>query len=577
MQLPEIFEHILIFTSIIFGITTVALLITHIRTENLLRRKGNEQKQKMYQISMLKEIQDRVSYSLDVEKIIDVITGSLKKLFPYSTASSIVIKSDKLIFKSYIEEAVSHNFVNNVKNSMLASISALIENLPQTVEEQLSGVILNDNNNLSPSSFFHIPLVVNGKVMGLINVSSTKPNLYKEDEMTILYQITNQASQALAKLEDVLENEKEKLTSMIRSLADGIFMVDTKNQVLIINNAAKSFLNLDKNNPSYIEILHALGTSYNLQGKVNEAISKNMEIEEKEININNKVFQTFITPVHVENQGKEEVIGASILLHDITIEKEISKIKEDFTHMMVHELRAPLTAIKYSSEVILDNEEMLNEEREKLIKIIEEQSKTLLEGINSILDAAKIESGRFIINPSTSDIKEVIEKAITTFKPQADKKQIQLIMEPFSPVPLFEFDNLRISQVLNNLISNSLKFTPESGKIIVSVNVNKEKRQLIVSVSDNGMGISKNEQQDLFSKFYQIRKTPRELSKKGTGLGLYIVKGIIEAHNGNIWVDSEEEKGTTISFSLPLLQASTSEETEYKKVSVPPVVYKTIN
>ncbi len=577
MQLPEIFEHILIFASVIFGASTVFLLITHIRTENLLRKKENEQKQKMYQISMLKEIQDRVSYSLDVEKIIDVITGSLKKLFPYSTASSIVIKSDKLIFKSYIEEAVSHNFVNNVKSSMLASLSALIENLPQTTDDKLLGVILDDNNKLPPSSFFHIPLVVNGKVMGLINVSSTKPSLYKEDEMTILYQITNQASQALSKLEDVLENEKEKLTSMIGSLADGIFMVDTKNQVLIINNAAKSFLSLTNSSPTYVEILHSVGQGYDLQKKVNEAISKNIEVEEKEVNIKDKIFQTFITPVHVENQGKEEVIGASILLHDITIEKEISKIKEDFTNMMVHELRAPLTAIKYSSEVILDNKEMKNEEREKLIKIIDEQSKTLLEGINSILDAAKMESGRFTINPSTSDVKEIIEKTITTFKPQADKKQIQLSVIPFNPIPLFEFDKLRISQVLNNLVSNSLKFTPESGKITVSVNVSKEKQQLIISVSDNGVGIPKNEQQDLFSKFYQIRKTPHELSKGGTGLGLYIVKGIVEAHNGNVWVDSEEGKGTAISFSLPLLRVSTSDEREYQKPIIPPIMHKTIN
>ncbi len=574
MQLPEL---ILFLTSLIFGISTIFLLITHIKTENLLRKKENEQKQKMYQISMLKEIQDRVSYSLDIERIIDVITGSLKKLFPFSTASSIVVKSDKLIFKSYIEEAISHDFVNHVKNSMLASLSALTENLPQTVEDQLSGVMLDDNNNLPPSSFFHIPLVINGKVAGLINVSSTKPNLYKEEEMTILYQITNQASQALSKLEDVLENEKEKLTSMIKSLADGIFMVDTNNQVLIVNNAAKKFLNLINDNPNYIEILNATNNRYDLQGKINEAISKNIELTEKEVTINERVFQTFITPVNVDNQGKKKVIGASVLLHDITIEKEVSKIKEDFTNMMVHELRAPLTAIKYSSEVILDDEEMNLEERRKLIKIIDQQSKTLLEGIGSVLDAAKMESGKFTIAPVLGNIKDTIEKTIATFKPQADKKQIKLILSPFNPLPKFEFDELRISQVLNNLVSNSLKFTPESGKIIISVKVSMEKQQLIISVSDNGIGIPKNEQQDLFSKFYQIRKTPRELSKGGTGLGLYIVKGIVEAHNGNIWVESEEGKGTTISFSIPLLKASVSEEAEYQKPIIPPIMHKTIN
>lgn len=576
MELPELVEHGLLFVSILFGLTTGILLILNIKTENLLKKREKDQRQKIYQVSMLKEIQDRIGYSLDVEKIVDVITGSLKKLFPYSTASSMVIKENKMIIKTYVEEPVSHAFISHVKNSMLASISALVEKPPTEIEEQLTGVMLDDKNYLSLASFFHIPLIVNNKVVGLINVSSTKQNLYKEEEMTILYQITNQASSALSKLEDVLEAEKERLTSMVGSLADGVFMVSTKNQLLIINNAAKKFLNIVNIDPTYVEIIHSLSGIYDIQAKINEAIKENKVIEEKEILINEKFFQAFITPVHAGNEEKEEVIGASILLHDITIEKQISKIKEDFTYMMVHELRAPLTAIKYSSDVLLGTE--LNEEEKlKLLNIIGQQSRTMLEEISSVLDAAKIEAGRFTINKTLSDFNKIVDETINTFKQYANKKQISIVNEISQHLPQFEFDSLRINQVLNNLISNSLKFTPESGKITISAKLDELKKELIVSVKDNGMGIPKNEQQDLFTKFYQIRKTPHELAKGGTGLGLYIVKGIVEAHNGRVFVESEEGQGSMISFTLPLLNQAAASESEYQKIFIPKIAYKTIN
>jgi signal transduction histidine kinase len=577
MLLPEATETILFITTVVFALASIGLLLLVLRTEKQLSNKTKVQQQKIYQISMLKEIQDRISYSLDVEKVIDVITGSLKKLFSYSTASSLVVKDDKLVFKAYIEESISHAFLAHVKNSMLASLSALTEDLPQQIEDRLLGGALDDSNNLSLASFFHIPLVVNNKVVGLINVSSTKPNLYKEDEMTILYQITNQASQALSKLEEVIKNEEEKLASTIGSLADGVFMVDTENKIQVINNAAKKFLNITADKPTYTEIIHAISTTYDIQAKLDEAISQNITIVENEISIGNRFLQTFITPVHVATGEKEEVVGVSVLLHDMTIEKQIDRIKEDFTHMMVHELRAPLTAIKYSSEVVLETDSLEKEEKEKLLKIINQQSKTLLSQINYLLDAAKMEAGKFTVEPVLADIKNVIEKKYNEFKSEADRKHIVLNVSGLDSLPQFEFDPDRIAQVLNNLISNSLKFTPESGHINILTKLEEDKRELIVSVSDNGMGVPKDEQSDLFTKFYQIRKTPHELSKGGTGLGLYIAKGIIEAHNGRIWVESEEGKGTIVAFALPLLKASVKEESEYQKISIPPVAFKTIN
>jgi len=537
-------------------------LIYEKRKRNAISKQQAIEKQKLYQISVLKEIQDKISYSLDIEEIIDIITKSLKNLFPYSTASSIVVKEDRLIFKTYVEESVNRFFVDQVKKSMLASISALLPNPPMFIDEKLSGISLNEANKLLPASFFHIPLIINNKVVGLINVSSTTPNLYKEDAVTILYQITENASNALTRLREVLQAEESKLTSMIGSLVDGVFMVDSKIRLLIINQAARKFLNIPRESVTILDILNEMSGKYDLLGKINESMSAKKAIEEKEVVIGENTFQIFLTPVfNSKEQETQVVIGTSILMHDITIEKNLSKIKEDFTNMMVHELRSPLTAIKDSAELMLEEKNLKAKERDQLLGIIDSQTKMLLNQIGSILDAAKIEAGRFTIQKYPNDLNELISDVIDTFTPQAIKKNIQLNSYVPNALPQINFDKIRINQVLNNLISNSLKFTPPNGKITIFAEVNHG--QVMVSVSDTGMGISEEDQRELFSKFYQIRKTPHELAKKGSGLGLYIVKGVVEAHGGQVLVKSDVGQGTTISFTLPILDDILHENQSY--------------
>lgn len=456
-------------SSFFFGSLAVYFSLREEKTRKKFLEQEQAQKQRIYQISILKEIQDRIGYSLDVEKVIDVITGSLRNIFSYSTASSIVVKEDKWIFKTYVEETVSHAFIEQVKKSMLASLHALLQKNPPALDEKTTGVALSDAIILPLSSFFHIPLVISDKIVGLINISSTRPNLYKEQEMTVLYQITGQASNALSRLQEVLKSEEKK--------------------------------------------------------------------------------------------------------------------REDLTNMMVHELRAPLTAIKDSSEVLATSATTLEmATNKKLLDIIHDQSKMLLDQIGEILDAARLDAGKLTIQKKPQEnIIEVIKKSLLAFTSQASKKQITLSFKGSSEIPPLYFDPMRISQVLNNLLSNSLKFTPNGGKITVKVEAGKfiqegrgeaqglptartrsaqsetsgalagnEPRQdpqqqwIKISVSDTGIGISKEKQKYLFTKYSEASET-----KGSTGLGLYVVKGIVEAHGGTVDAKSEQGKGTAISFTLP--------------------------
>lgn len=226
-------------------------------------------------------------------------------------------------------------------------------------------------------------------------------------------------------------------------------------------------------------------------------------------------------------------------------------VEEEFVHMMVHELRAPLTSIKDASELLITSSDSLTqEEKGQFLKIVNRQSKSLLEQIALILDAAKFESGSFVLDRKNENVEEIINERIKMFGPQAAKKQISLTAVIPNPLPLINLDCVRIDQVLNNLISNSIKFTPPGGK--VTIEAKSDNQNVQISVADTGIGIDKDVQDKIFSKFYQVRNHERHEDTAGTGLGLYIVKKIIDAHGGHVSVISDAGKGTTMTFSIPI-------------------------
>lgn len=542
---------IAIATAALFGLLAIYFSLKEEKTRKALKDQTEDDKRALYKIAILKEIQGRIGYELDTEKVADVIIGSLSSLFPYSTASSLLLKEGKLVFKTNVQESVNEEFLKQVKQSMMASFSALVTPLPEQIGEIVQGAPLTETGT-SVASFFHIPFVVSDEVVGILNISSTKPNLYKESEMTILYQITDLASKALSKLEHVLTTEKGKLMSLIGSLTDGVFMLDTQNNLLVINDAARRMLRIEKRQPTALDAFSVLTGSFNIVSKLEETVQKKTTIEEKEVSLGERSVRVVITPVL---DASKTLLGTSVLLQDITLEKNLERLKEDFTNMIIHELRAPLSAIKGASKLLMQQTGLEQSDQNKMVAIIHEQSQKLLEQVNTLLDAAKLEAGHFVIQRMPESLEKIIQDAMVVFDSTAKAKNIELTYKAYAQVPKFSFDAVRMSQVMNNLLSNSLKFTPSGGKITVSLEAITEKGLPFfrVSVADTGMGIPKDKQDKLFSKFYQAQgNQPGAEHQVGTGLGLFISKGIVEAHGGAISLVSEEGHGTTIAFTLPV-------------------------
>lgn len=236
-------------------------------------------------------------------------------------------------------------------------------------------------------------------------------------------------------------------------------------------------------------------------------------------------------------------------------ERKLERVREDYIDMMIHELRAPLTAIRGGAALIL-SDTLPPPEREKMPRIILDSANDMLSTVSDFLDIAKIDAGRFYLAKTKADLIKVIEEHLEIFRYPAKEKNITLNFEKNVSIPEFFFDSVRVGQVVNNLISNSIKFTNEGGRIDIKIEPTAFEIQVVVT--DNGIGISDSKKPLLFTKFGQINHTDGH--GPSSGLGLYISKEIVMAHGGKIWLESEEGKGTAAHFTLPIIIENSVEE-----------------
>lgn len=547
--------------------------------------KDSEMKRRLYELAILKEISDRTGYSLNIQKILDVIVGSLNQFLEYSAVSYMLLEPSKVVFKADIEKSVSTQFIKDIRMRMLGSLSALLgRDLSEvSVEETITGAIMIDALEEPVRSYFNIPLVIGDQLVGVLTVSHTKAGLYKESEMEILYKIVNQASQAVAKLEDVVKTEQGKIAAMLESMLEGVVMTDKDYHVIAANPASKIVIGYKGEAvPTIFNFMDAFKGVLDIRGKLEEAIKLDKILTIDEVFFGNKYYQVVVSPVK-SNVGvtKGEILGGVVIFHDITHEKEAEKMRSDFTSMMVHELRSPLGNIKKIGEMMRSSKVLEDKQASsEYVSMLYESSSSMLDLVNDLLDVAKLESGKFSVEKSSADIKEILSERVKFFETTARDAGINMSLLVTDGVPnTVLIDSKRITQVLNNLFSNALIYTPKGGTVTAVCFLHKKGQTIsgeaqavsapwvsdsmsldttlipdsvVVAVTDTGEGITSENIEKLFNKFTQFVSSARDSEHKGTGLGLVIVKGVVEAHGGIVGVGSKQKTGSTFYFTIPL-------------------------
>lgn len=370
----------------------------------------------------------------------------------------------------------------------------------------------------------------------------TKVPILTHDEIGELATAFNQMGRQLKFNMNALSQEKEQLTSILSSMADGVITFNRDGTILITNPPAEIFLRY-----WYYEQGLASENTDAVPSEVMELFQLAVNTEKEqvgEITAQGRTWVIIVSPLY----NKRFIRGAVAVVRDMTEERKLDKMREDFIANVSHELRTPISMMQGYSEAIVDDIAQTDEEKKEMAKVIYDESLRMGRLVNELLDLARMEAGHILLNVETVEISPYVHRIIRKFHGLAKEKGIELSVQFDSEERDFRFDPDRIEQVLTNLIDNAIRHVPDSASVIISGKT--DERGLYFEVSDQGPGIPEEDLPFLFERFYKGDKS-RTRGVSGTGLGLAIAKNIIDAHRGNISVKSKLGQGTTFSFFIP--------------------------
>jgi PAS domain S-box-containing protein len=352
--------------------------------------------------------------------------------------------------------------------------------------------------------------------------------------------------------------ERDKIDTILHSIGEGVFVIDTDHRIILINQIAADMSGskietcLSRRYDEALRFVYERDESM-AATFVQEAMDTG---EMKGMTTHTMLLKTdgekiaVATSASPLKDGGGKVIGCVVVFRDVTRERNIDRMKTEFISLASHQLRTPLSAMKWFAEMLISGDagKLTDEQREFVVNIYQSNER-MIELVNSLLDVSRIESGRIIIDPRPTDLVELVKEVEPEIKQKVEEKKQNFVISAHENLPKINVDPKLIREVYKNLLTNAVKYTPEGGEI--DVFISRKDEDIISQVSDNGYGVPKAEQGKVFQKFFRADNIVKR-ETEGTGLGLYLAKAIVESSGGRIWFESEEGKGTSFWFSLPM-------------------------
>lgn len=370
--------------------------------------------------------------------------------------------------------------------------------------------------------------------------------LAKRDEVGELVQAFNTMTEQVGERLETLAEEQRQLATVLEYMADGVLIIDELSDVRLINRAAARLLDVSET--------EALGRSFAEVVRHHQLIElwQRCRDEGKEqiaaVEIGRELFwQVAITPF-LERGARSYLV----ILQDLTTVRRLETVRRDFISNISHELRTPLASLRAVVETLQDSIREEPAVAQRFLSRAEQEVDTLTQMVEELLELSRIESGQVPLQLKPTAVSDLILIPMDRLRTQAERSEIDLILDLPARLPPVLADAERVQQVVSNLLHNAIKFTTPGGKVTVraSLEENEDISEVIVAVKDTGVGIPKQDVTRIFERFYKSDRA-RTRSQGGTGLGLAISRHIVQAHDGRIWVKSKEGKGSTFYFSLP--------------------------
>ncbi len=386
------------------------------------------------------------------------------------------------------------------------------------------------------------------------NLPTLTPILSK-DEIGQLAKEFNNMTYRLKKFEEntlgKLFIEKTKSITIVKSIPDPLIVLDNNYKILLLNKACEKLFSIEEAKVLDTYFLDAIDNTVLFDFIYSSSKAEILEHKQKIICINCNGFNDYFDVlVKCVKDEKERMYGVVVMLQNITKTKELERIKRDFVSIISHEFKTPLTSIMMGATLMEEtNLGVLNEKQKQVVKTIKEEGDKLNNLVTNLIKLSKIESKEAIFTINTCNIEDIIKNSINDFREQAFNEEINLYYKESNDLPFVRVDSDKISWVINNIISNGIKYIGNGDRIEIKTFLYENK--VCISITDNGRGIPEDYIENIFDRFIQVRDEDSE--KGGTGLGLAIAKEIVEAHGGEIWCESKLNEGTSITFTLPIV------------------------
>lgn len=533
-----------------------------------------EAQNRLTEQSVLREAMSVISSTLDLNSVLFHLAEQVGKLM---RATSVYIcsydaqQSTTAVLAEYYGSRASET----ERVSDISTTYYLPDEFPGTVTALEAGepiLAYVDDPALSPAKRQHlqafsgytslvIPLQVGGKTIAYAEIwESQQRRTFTPAEIQLCQDIAHHAAIAIenARLFKAIADERSRLQALIESDRDGIILIGTTGDILVMNEPAHRFLHFDGPLEKWRNISSNQAIAYLAQkapeiaqiaqSEKTRLIQGDTQPHEGEYDLPNRSIHWRSLPVIEEG----EALSRLIVLRDITEERLLEKMREDLIHTMVHDLRSPLASISITLDLL---NMYLGEAKEakisRALKRAQTSSEHMLSIVNAILDISRLESGRVDLAYSTVTFTSIIDPVLEMHLPLTLEKQLQITRHFSADLPLIEVDAALIERVMQNLVGNAIKFTPAGGTI--QIEAQPQADCLLVSVIDSGPGIPKTVQNRLFQKF-----STGDHPQRGSGLGLAFCKMAVEAHQHRIWLAHSSSAGSTFQFTLPLADSTHS-------------------
>jgi two-component system phosphate regulon sensor histidine kinase PhoR len=362
-----------------------------------------------------------------------------------------------------------------------------------------------------------------------------------DDELGKLGHAFNKMSNTLKQSILEISDQKNKLSLILYTLNDGVIMTDIRGNILLANPAAENIFGFKESESLGMPLIEAL-FNHEIENLLKHClITQAKQVIQVDTN-KGKFLRVYAVPLKTE-----KLAGAVLLLQDLTELRNLQTMRRQFVGNISHELKTPLAGIKAVVETLQDGAindpsvaaDFLNK------AAFEVDSMTQL--VSELIELTRIETGAAELNKEALDLNSVVKETLARLSPQLERKQLRISSILAADLPSVQADRERIQQVIGNILHNAIKFTSAGGQISVSTAI--AGKSVITSITDTGIGISKEDLVHIFERFF---KADKSRTHEGSGLGLAIAKHIVQAHNGKIWVESQEGRGSTFAFSLPI-------------------------